>query len=257
MESTDHILSSVEDGVLTLRLNRPEKLNALTQDMYAGLNAGLDQATASDDVGAVLIAANGDNFSAGNDLKDFMALAMSFGQEGGANPMEMPVVQFISWLVKFEKPLFVAVQGQAVGIGLTLTLHADFVFLADTAVLTAPFVNLGLVPEAGSSKLLPQRIGAARASEVLIAGKPVDAKRALEWGLANHIYSVDELQELAYAEAKSLAAKPRDAVRLSKQLMRSDKEALLAHINQELEILFFGRLQSDEAKAAFAAFLDR
>ena len=253
MELTDHILSSVEDGVLTLRLNRPEKLNALTQEMYAALNAGLDQAVASDDVGAVLIAANGDNFSAGNDLKDFMAMAMGPGQQ---KLEEIPVVGFILRLASFEKPLLVAVQGQAVGIGLTLTLHADFVYLADTAVLTAPFVDLGLVPEAGSSMLLPQRIGSARASEVLLAAKPVDANTALEWGLANQVVSADVLQGTVLTSAKSVARKPREAVVCSKRLMHSDKEALLAHINQEFQV-FFERVQSEEAKAAFAAFLAR
>ena len=256
MESLpDTLKSSVESGVLVLKLNRPEKLNALTQEMYSGLNASLDQASASGDIGAVLIAANGDNFSAGNDLKDFMAVAMSLAGEGSEfDPMELPVVGFIHRLVRFEKPLLVAVQGQAVGIGLTLTLHADLVYLADNALLRAPFVDLGLVAEAGSSMLLPRIIGTVRASEVLLEAKSVDANTALSWGLANQVVSESDLQEAALSSAKALAAKPKEAMRLSKQLMHTDKEQIANHVNKELK-LFFERLQSDEAKAAFEAFL--
>ena len=251
VSSTESVLIDQSGGVLTLTLNRPEKINALTQEMYLSLCAGLDQASESDDIAAVLIAANGDNFSAGNDVKDFVTVASAAGP---VNPDDIPAVAFIYRLVNFEKPLFVAVQGQAVGIGLTLMLHADFVYLADNAILSAPFVDLGLVPEAGSSLILPQRIGTARASAVLLAGKPVDAATALDWGLANHVVASNALRETAMKMAHGLAAKPKEAVRLSKQLMSSDRAALNAHIDTEFA-LFFERLRSDEAKAAFAAFL--
>lgn len=251
--ATATVLPQVEDGVLVLTLNRPEKLNALTQEMYSQLNAGLDQASVSEEIGAVLIAANGDHFSAGNDLQDFMSMAM--GTEA-LNPNDIPVVGFIHRLVAFEKPLFVAVQGQAVGIGLTLTLHADAVYLADTALLSAPFADLGLVPEAGSSLILPARVGQLRASEILLAAKTIDAETTLEWGLANRVTTADALLDSALTAAKQVAAKPREAIKLSKQLMKTDKQAVAEHVGKELEV-FFGRLRSNEAKAAFAAFLAR
>lgn len=254
MESVaETVLSYAEDGVLVLTLNRPEKLNALTQEMYSQLNTGLDQASVSDDIGAVLIAAHGEHFSAGNDLQDFMSMAM--GTEA-LNPSEIPVVGFIHRLVAFEKPLFVAVQGQAVGIGLTLTLHADAVYLADTALLSAPFADLGLVPEAGSSLILPTRVGQLRAAEILLAAKTIDAKTTLDWGLANGVTTADKLLDSTLTAAKQVAVKPREAIKLSKQLMKTDKKAIADHVNKELEV-FFGRLRSDEAKAAFAAFLAR
>ena len=257
MEPSKAIESLVQDEVLVLRINRPEKMNALTMDMYSQLSAGLDQATESREIGAVLIAANGDNFSAGNDMNNFMEMAASLANDANSlSPQDVPVVGFIHRLVRFEKPLFVAVQGQAVGIGLTLTLHADFVYLADTAVLSAPFVDLALVPEAASSMLLPQRIGALRASEILLAAKPVDAKTALDWGLANRVTSPDTLYESALKAAASVAAKPSEALKLTKQLMRGDKDAVSAHVDAELDV-FFRRLSSGEAKAAFAAFLAR
>lgn len=249
----DLVQAAIENGVLVLKLNRPAKLNALTMDMYRALNEGFDQASLSDEIGALLIVGNGDHFSAGNDMKDF--LTMATGAEA-LDPETLPVVGLIRRLVSFEKPLVVAVQGQAVGIGLTLTLHADFVYLADTAVISAPFVELGLVPEAGSSMLLPQKVGSLRASEILLAAKALDAATALTWGLANEVLPAADLHEAAFGTAQMLAKKPREAMTLSKKLMCYDREALSNRVDAEIEI-FFTRLRSPEAQAAFSSFLSR
>lgn len=242
-----------EGGVLVLRLNRPEKMNALNMQMYSALCDGLDRAADSEDVGAVLICAVGDNFSAGNDMQDFLTLA---GGAAGGNLFDIPVVAFLHKLVSFEKPLVVAVQGRAVGIGLTLSLHADIVLLSDSARLSAPFVDLGLVPEAGSSMLLPKVVGHAKAAEILLLGNEVLAPDAKEMGLANKVFPQADLFDAALGFAQSLAAKPRIAMRQSKALLHHDKSALMAQMEKELTE-FFTRLRSDEAKAVISGFLSR
>lgn len=253
-DSQTQLIENYKDGgVLVLRLNRPDKMNALSMQMYNTLSDGLEEASASDDIGAVVICAVGDNFSAGNDMKDFMALAT--GPAKGSI-FDIPVVKFLHILVNFEKPLVVAIQGRAVGIGLTLSLHGDMVYLSESAKLSAPFVDLGLVPEAGSSMLLPKVVGHAKASEILLLGSAVTATAAKQMGLANEVLPESELFKTALGTAQSLAAKPRIAMRHSKALLHYDKPALIAQMEKELTE-FFTRLRSDEAKAAVTAFLTR
>lgn len=246
---TDHVRSDVSNGVLTLTLDRPEKKNALTRAMYQALGDAIDGAAAAD-VRCILIQAEGDVFTAGNDLADFAAANRGEPIEGraGGNPL-------LAALARAVTPIVAAVNGRAVGIGTTMLLHCDLVFVADEAVLTTPFVNLALIPEAASSVTLPARIGHARAFSMFVLGEAVDARKAVEWGIANEVCPREALRARARAAADAVAARPASAVRLTKMLMR-DPSALAARM--ELEgTHFVAQLKSPEAKEAFAAFAEK
>ncbi len=248
------IISLQDGGVLTLRLNRPAKKNALTRSMYTALADGLIEADGDDGVRVVVIAAEGSDFSAGNDILDF-AQDIPALTAGDVDPDSMPVFRFLRALTFFSKPLVAAVQGQAVGVGVTLLLHCDLVAAADTVRLRLPFLQLGLVPEAGSTLLLQQRIGHARAFEWLSQGEAVTAETALAWGLVNRVVAPEQLAETAQALAHSLLKLSPAALRHTKALMR-DPHALWPIIEAEGRI-FRQLLTSPEALAAFAAFLNR
>lgn len=244
---TKHVKSDLSNGILALTLVRPDKMNALSNAMYAFLADSLEEAEKSASVRAVLFQGAGDHLTAGNDLTDFA--------KATGDSTERPAFRFIRALATAKKPLIAAVQGNAVGIGTTMLLHCDLVFLAETARLSTPFVNLALVPEAASSHLLPDRIGYARAYAMFALGEPLDARSALETGLANAVVPVGELKERARKAAESLAKKPAASLASTKSLMR-DRAGILAQIAKEGEI-FSERLQSVEAKEAFSAFRER
>ena len=185
-------------------------------------------------------------------MGDFLAEAKS--QSEGARTG--PGGEFIRMLARFDKPLVAAVEGAAVGVGTTLCLHCDLVYAAPSARFAMPFVNLGLVPEAGASMLVPQRFGRAIASEMLLLGEAFDAARAREIGLVNEVVAPEALKRHALAKAKALAAKPRAALMATRKLMRGDAQALYAHMEDELAA-FAKALKSPEAKAAFEAFVQR
>jgi len=245
---SDTILIHEASGVLELRFNRPDKRNAILDAMYDTLTAALHDAAARPAVLAVLIGAEGDAFTAGNDIRDFLAM------QGGLG--DAPPARFIHAIATFAKPLVAAVQGLAVGVGTTLLLHCDLVYASPAATFSAPFVDLGLVPEAGSSLLLPARIGHARAAALLLLGESMDAPAALSAGLLTGIVPAGELQDYARAKARKLAAKPAAALAASRALMRGDLAALQVRMREE-EAAFTQALASPEARAAFAAFLDR
>jgi enoyl-CoA hydratase/carnithine racemase len=241
------------DGdVLVATLNRPDKKNALTGAMYRTLRETLVAATAQADIGAVVIAGAGGAFCAGNDIGDFLAEAKA--QSEGARTG--PGGEFIRTLARFDKPLVAAVEGPAVGVGTTMCLHCDLVYAAPSARFAMPFVNLGLVPEAGASMLVPRRFGPSIASEMLLLGEAFEAARAREIGLVNAIVAPEALKAHALAKAKALAAKPRAALLATRKLMRGEAESLYAHMEQELAA-FARALKSPEAKAAFTAFVER
>jgi enoyl-CoA hydratase/carnithine racemase len=236
-------------GVLEARLDRAGKKNALTFGMYGALTEALQQAQGDASVRAALITANGETFCAGNDIAEFLKPRDDFAAA--------PPSRFIDALVAFDKPLVAAVQGPAVGIGATMLLHCDLVYAAPTARLRMPFVSLGLVPEAGSSLLLPRRVGDAVAAEMLLLGAWIDAERARELRLVNAIVSsVSELGAYARQKAEELAACPPAALRATRALMRGDPAALRARIQSEAAA-FARCLTSPEAKEAFTAFLER
>lgn len=241
------VTTQKRDGVLEIVWSRPAKKNALTVAMYAAVVEALEAATRDDAVRAVLFAAEGGTFTAGNDVIDFM---------NGLGEGEPPVLRFIKLLATFPKPMIAAVQGPAVGIGATMLLHCDLVYATEEARLIMPFVSLGLVPEAGSSILLPRRVGDALAAEMILLGSPLEARRALAAGLVNAIVAPAELRDHAFAKAKALAAQPPRALALSRKMLRADATALVARIEEEAAA-FAACLVGAEAREAFTAFLER
>ena len=195
---TEHVKTEIDAGIMTLTLARADKKNALSNAMYSPMSDGLERAEKDPAVRVVLFQGDGDSFTAGNDLADFSA------QASGKASGEPQAHRFISNLGKATRPLIAAVQGNAVGVGTTMLLHCDLVFLADTAKLMTPFVNLALVPEAASSWLLPARIGHVRAYAMFALGQPLDAATALACGLANAVVPVADLRARARAAAVAL-----------------------------------------------------
>jgi enoyl-CoA hydratase/carnithine racemase len=243
----DDIETSRDGGTLIIKFARPAKKNALTLAMYERMNTVLAEAAADKSVRAVVFGSTSETFTAGNDLGDFMA-----NPPDGVNS---PVFKFINALAHFEKPLLAAVDGKGIGLGLTMLLHCDFVYMSDRATLVAPFVNLGLVPEAASSLLLPRLVGHVRAAEILLLGEPVDAQQALALGLVNKVLPPDQVLPKALETAKKLSEKAPTAVRLSKSLMK-DSKIVASRMQQEGEH-FVGQLASPEVAEAIGAFFEK
>ncbi len=248
---TDPVLTQFADGVLTVTLNRPEKKNAITQAMYAVLAEATERARTDDAVRALLFRAEGDSFSAGNDIADFIAI----GSSGGSQVVDAPVFRFLKALADLDKPAVAAVRGRAVGIGLTLLLHCDLVVVAEDALLSAPFINLALAPEAASSMLLPMVVGHQRAFEIFALGEPIDGRTALAWGLANRAVPAAEVDATAVALAVKVAARAPNSICKTKRLMR-DAESLWALMQREGEA-FGSQMSSPEAMEAFMAFTQK
>lgn len=240
------IVETLTDGVLEIVLSRPAKKNALTGAMYAQITAAFGRAQADPSIAAVLIAAQGADFCAGNDLYDFLG-------SGGVSP-HGPIMQFLHALARLEVPLVAAVQGRAVGVGATLLLHCDLVAAAPDAQLIMPFVSLGLPPEAGSSQLLPALVGHRVAAEMILLGRPVGAERALQLGLVNLI-DEDPLGS-ARALAQDLARQPAAAVRAAKALLRREGDSLPERIDVEAR-LFAAALNTPEFQARAMAVLSK
>jgi enoyl-CoA hydratase/carnithine racemase len=236
--------------VLTLTIDRPEKKNALTNAMYGQLADAFEAARHDAGVRCVLVTGSGDTFTAGNDIGDFAAVA-----QGSLKQADRHVHRVLHILGAFEKPVVAAVPGLAVGIGTTMLLHCDLVYLAETALLSVPFVDLALVPEAASSLLMQARIGYVRSFAMFALGEKVDARTALAWGLANKVLPSPELGEAAMAAAQAIAKRPPGAVLATKRLMR-DQAAMQARMALEGEA-FEERLRSPEAREAFTAFAER
>ena len=249
---TQDIEISRQGPVLSAAFARPEKKNAITSAMYEALIGVFEQAEQDADVGALVLSGKGGVFTAGNDIRDFIAIATGSG--GSRDPRDFPGWRFISRLADFDKPLIAAVQGPAVGIGTTLCFHCDLVYATSDARFHMPFVNLGLVPEAGSSLLAPARFGRAKAAEYLLLGEPFDAETACRLGFVNEVLPESALLPHAMAKAAALAAKPRSALLATRRLMRGDPAALKERMVREIEA-FGVALASDEARSAFFAFM--
>lgn len=239
------ITSRREGAVQILSFNRPEKMNALTREMYAGLASGLNEAAGDFGVRAVIITSEGDHFTAGNDIADFMA-----------NPPtseDSDVARFLASLLEFPKPLIAAVKGNAVGVGTTMLLHCDIVIAGPSAKFSMPFASLGLVPEAGSSYLFPLLVGYQRAAKIFLTGESFDSDSALDMGLLASIAS-DPLRE-ALEIAEKLSQQPPQAMINTKALLKASKhDAVAAVMKAEFE-LFSLALQSEEAMEAFMNFM--
>ncbi|KQW09092.1 MULTISPECIES: enoyl-CoA hydratase [Pseudomonas] len=247
---TPTLLLDRERGLLTVRLNRAEKKNALTRAMYSQLAQALAMADTDPQIRAVLLTGSSDCFTAGNDIIDFL--------EQPPNDLDNPVFQFMLSLLDCRKPVIAAVAGPAVGIGTTLLLHCDLVYVSRDARLRMPFVNLGLCPEFGSSLILPRLLGQARAAQLLLLGEGFSGEQAVAWGIATEAL---DSGEAALAKAREVALRfeslPAEAVSISKQLMKApDREQLLRVIEEEGK-LFTQRLRSPEAVAALSGFINR
>lgn len=247
---SEHVRIAIEDNVLRLTLARPERKNALSLAMYGALGGALTAAESDPNVRAVLIEAEGDAFTAGNDLADFAAVAA-----GTLDSKDMTSQVFLDSLARADKPIVAAVQGLAVGIGVTLLLHCDLVYVAEEAKLSTPFVGLGLVPEAASSWLLQARIGYARAYAMIGLGEPLDGRTAAAIGLANAALPAGEVRARALFAAQQLVARPIGALQASKRLMR-DAALIKATMDRESEV-FGARLRTAEAAEALRAFAER
>ncbi len=245
---TDHVGFASVGGIARIVLDRPEKKNAIDDAMYEALAAALCRAEADEAVRAVLIEGRGGVFTAGNDLSDFRRPRPEW--------RDAPVSRFLAALSEAEKPIVAAVSGPAIGIGTTMLLHCDIVIASTTARFQMPFIDLGLVPEGASSLLLPRLVGHQRAAALLLLGESVDAATMRHYGLVHEVVAPEALEAAAIDLAKRLAAKPPDAMRQSKRLLRRAPEPVAARLAVEGEA-FVARLGSEEAKAAFAAFFAR
>jgi enoyl-CoA hydratase/carnithine racemase len=247
------IKTAILDGVATIEIARPEKKNALTVAMYQAMADAINAAAADGAVRAVLITGQPGIFTSGNDIEDFMSRPPSQGSDA----MDSPVFRFMRALLECDKPVVAAVTGAAIGIGTTMLLHCDFVYVSDEARLAMPFVSLGLVPEFGSSLLVPQLMGNVRAAEKLLLGDPFTGQQAVDCGIASAVLPAGEVVAQARRVAERFNALPPGAVREAKQLLRRpQREALLKTIRQEGE-LFGKRLRSAEAMEAFQAFFQK
>ena len=237
-------------GIQTLRFTRPEKKNALTGAMYRTLSDALEAGDGDDAIAAHVILGSGGIFSAGNDIGDFLTTAKGTGALGD------DVLRFIQLLPAVQKPLLAGVDGMAVGIGTTLLFHCDLVYAAPSASFSTPFLDLGLVPEAASSLLMPRAMGYARAFEMLVLGEPFSAERGREAGFVNAVVPAAELEATVRTAAVRLAAKPPEALRMARRLMRGDVSEIVARTNAEADA-FKLRLASPEALEAFQAFMEK
>ena len=243
------IIISNEGSVRKIRINRPEKRNALTLAMYETMAAAIEGASTEPNVKCLLLAGSPEIFCAGNDLNDFIAMARS-------GVLGVQIVRFLHALARCEKPVVASVSGAAVGVGTTMLLHCDQVIASDTAVLLTPFVSLGLLPEAGSSLIAPRLMGHARAFSLLVMGKPLSAEEAKAAGIITAIVPGADLDAQSLALAREVAALPPESVASARRLMRGSVEEIVARIDEEVEA-FKTRLASPEAQKAFAAFLSR
>ena len=247
---SEEIDIDVRDGVQLIRWRRADKRNALIGAMYTTMSEALAASEANDAIAAHLFIGSDGVFTAGNDINDFMRRAEDGSQDVAPSQL------FVQQLPKVTKPMLAAVDGLAVGVGVTLLLHCDLVYATPAATFRAPFVDLGLIQEAGSSVLAPARLGHARAFELLVLGESWSAERGLTAGLINAIVAPGELEDRAFAAARRLAAKPRAAMLAARRMLKVDPALITATIAKEAAE-YRTLLGSPEAKEAFAAFLEK
>jgi len=249
MSSTDQIQSELSEGILTLGINRPDKRNALNMAMYQALADGLRHADGDDAVRVILICGSEECFTSGNDLADFLSAPPTGPQS--------PVMQFLMAISEARKPIVAAVNGAAVGVGVTMLLHCELVYAGAGAVFQMPFVNLGLCPEAGSTLLLPGIMGHQRAAELLLLGEEFSAEKACAVGIVTEVCPDRDVPATARRKALQLAAQPAAAVRLAKHLLKRGHAARLQETIVEEGAQFMARLKSPEAGEALQAFMQR
>jgi enoyl-CoA hydratase/carnithine racemase len=247
---TPEIIVERSDAVQVLRINRPDKKNALTRPMYAALCNAIESGDADPAVSVHVITGAGGMFTSGNDIKDFLEAG------SGAGGQVHDVLRFIRLLPRIKKPLVAAVEGIAIGIGTTLLFHCDLVFASPDAVFATPFLDLGLVPEAGSSLLMPRMMGYQRSFDMLVMGDTFTAQRGLAAGFVNTIVPAAELETFALKAAHRLARKPPEALAIARAMLRGSVEEIAERVDVEA-IAFEQRLKTPEAREAFQAFLEK
>ena len=246
------VIATCSGRVNILRLNRPEKKNALTRPMYQSLSDAIETGDIDPAVDVHIITGSDGVFTAGNDIKDFLEAGARTKEAGHVDE----VVRFIRLLPLIKKPLIAAVDGIAIGIGTTLLFHCDLVYATPEATFSTPFLNLGLVPEAGSSLLMPRTMGYQRSFEMLVLGETFSAARAREAGFVTEIVAARDLEATALKAAHQLAAKPPEALAIARKLLRGEAAEISARVDEEAKA-FEQRLKSPEAREAFQAFLEK
>lgn len=249
-DTPDGLTVSIADGVHTIRFTRASKKNAITSVMYAAMRQAFIDGDRRTDVAAHLILGAPGAFSAGSDIGEFMERAK------GRADLSGPILELIRHLPVVEKPMVAGVDGLAIGVGTTMLFHCDLVYASPQATFKTPFLDLGLVPEAGSSLLAPARMGYARAFELLALGETFSAERAVASGLVNAVVPATEVEKVAGEAARRLARKPPEALALCRRLMRGERRAVSAQIEEEARV-FAERLSSPEAREAFQAFIEK
>jgi enoyl-CoA hydratase/carnithine racemase len=247
---TEHVIITDEGPIRRVQMNRPNKKNAITDEMYDRLAGALESAARDKAIHCVVVLGGKDVFSAGSDLNDFLHAAQ---QMEGLRPA---VGRFLRGLVHTEKPVVAGVHGVAIGIGMTMLLHFDYVVAATNARFSAPFAELGVVPEAGSSLLAPRLMGVRRAFALLVMGRAFDAQEAKAVGLVNIIVPPEKVEDEVMKAAQEIAALPVEAVAASRRLIHGSPAEIMRRTIEEAEI-FRARLRSPEARAAFERFLNR
>jgi enoyl-CoA hydratase/carnithine racemase len=247
---SDLVIVTDDGPVCTVRMNRPDKKNALTGAMYQAIAAAIEDAGEIAAIKCVLIAGSTGAFCAGNDINEFVKAA------AGGGSLDRPSMRLLHALPRSKKPLVAAVQGVAVGIGTTMLLHCDYVVAATDAKFSTPFISLGILPEAASSLIAPRLMGYARAFSLLVMGRSLDAIEARAAGFVNTVVAPADVEAEAMKAALQIAALPAEGVAIARRLMRGEPDEIIARIDEEAE-LFKKRLASPEAHAAFAAFLNR
>ena len=247
---SQHVIIEQNDAILRIQLNRPKKKNALSFAMYDALTAALQQADSDPSIRVVYITGSGDSYTAGNDLKDFLS---------GQRPTDDvgPAGQFIKQISITETPIVAAVGGIAVGVGVTMLLHCDLVYAADNALFNFAFVDLGAVPEAASSYLLPRMVGQRRAAELLMLGEKFGAETARDFGVVNAVVSAENLQDFAWDKAVRLAKKPPQALHQTKMLLKRGAAQAVADAIEAEGIVFNERINSAEARDIMMKILSR
>jgi enoyl-CoA hydratase/carnithine racemase len=245
----EYILNNLNEGVLNLQLNRPQKRNALTLDMYTEFARLLNSAQSNPEVRVVLVSAAGDNYSAGNDLQDFLDHPPGSG--------DSPQKKMIDALREFDKPLVGAVRGAAIGSGATMLTYFDYVVAGQSARFQYPFINLALVPEFGTSFSLPDQVGYLRAAEIILLGHPFDVPTALNLGLVTKVLPDAEVLGSAERIAQELAQKPVAALKASKQLLRRQFRPRVEQATQDELVEFSERVRSTDAREALTAFFEK
>ena len=253
---SQYIKAELDGHILRITFNRPDKMNAMSGEMYDYLTEQLKQADANPEVRVIYFCGAGDNFSAGNEISLFVD---AIDDESGAKTAEIlePANRVLQQLAKTEKPMVAAVQGVAVGIGANLMLHCDLAYADSKARFMLPFINLGIAPEGGCSHLLPRMIGHVKAAELLLLGEFFSSQKAAELGIINSVFEPEELQDRAWGMAKRLAAKPPAALRQMKAMMKqSPNQPLDKVIRAEVDAIG-ERFRHGEAREALSAFTEK